>query len=116
MSDNEKRIKIAEKCGWKRIPSLYFLDQIVWQSPGGLVNRQDEILSCPNYLNDLNAMHEAEEVLTFDESRRYAQNLYNITAKQTDGKILSASGAWLMLTATARQRADAFLRTIGEEV
>jgi len=56
----------------------------------------------PDYLNDLNAMHEAEKVLPA------------IKHPGTYGIILEeVAGGWSM-TATAAQRAEAFLRTIGK--
>lgn len=56
-----------------------------------------------NYTHDLNAMHEAEKVLSDDQLNIfYPRQL----------------GAWVNTTkpiyATARQRAEAFLRTLGK--
>jgi hypothetical protein len=57
-----------------------------------------------NYTHDLNAMHEAEKVLDSDELfRGYYLALYDIT-KSTRCPV----------HATARQRAEAFLRTLGK--
>jgi len=52
-----------------------------------------------DYLNDLNAMHEAEKVLTAKQKGRYAHLLTG-----------SCGRAW---DATATQRAQAFLKTLG---
>jgi hypothetical protein len=57
----------------------------------------------PNYCTDLNEMHEAEKVLQDDQREVfYPRNL----------------GAWQrpfnVIYATARQRAEAFLRTVGK--
>jgi hypothetical protein len=58
----------------------------------------------PNFATDLNAMHEAEKVLDSDELfRGYYLALYDITK----------STRW-PINATARQRAEAFLRTLGK--
>lgn len=55
----------------------------------------------PNYLHDLNAMHEVENILTLDQSITYANWL---------GKLCEI---WrLPIRATAAQRAEAFLRTL----
>ena len=66
-------------------------------------------LELPNYTEDLNAMHEAEKVLrvapdTYQPGGRghYAQLLDEVCG--SDGKAF----------ATAAQRAEAFLRTIGK--
>jgi hypothetical protein len=57
-----------------------------------------------NYCNDLNAMHEAEKVLVKMPEKRitYAHYLMNATCKE-----------WAAFHATARQRAEAFLRALG---
>jgi hypothetical protein len=90
MTPEKQRSAIAEACGivthdhWGPL----------YRTPQGLVR------VCPDYLNDLNAMHEAEKVLIwapwmldYDEELRFA----------TDG--------WKW-SATAAQRARAFLRAI----
>ena len=65
----------------------------------------------PNYLNDLNAMHEAEKVLTLGQRVIYADNLCIIWTGRDD----RAVPIWFWITeATAAQRAEAFLRTIGK--
>lgn len=55
----------------------------------------------PNYCEDLNAMHEAEKV--FDCPDPYESALIKISG-----------GAEYLWHATARQRAEAFLRTVGK--
>ena len=69
----------------------------------------------PDYLNDLNAMHEAEKVLSnkVDLVRQcYLDNL----CIATNGEFAEMDGSykevWAMSHATATQRAEAFLRTI----
>ena len=57
----------------------------------------------PNYCNDLNAMHEAEKSLARDIRNHYIDLL---------GETYSDS--WEFATATASQRAEAFLKTIGK--
>jgi hypothetical protein len=54
-----------------------------------------------NYLNDLNAMHEAEKVLTIEQQRHYAEEL---------GR--SYDGSFLHVTASADQRAKALLKAL----
>ena len=89
MSPRAQRIAIAEACGWK--------DEIVKAFHG-----------LPDYLNDLNAMHEAEE-------------LFYAKADTLEGaERMRGYSTWLChlakypLRATAAQRAEAFLRTIGK--
>jgi hypothetical protein len=57
----------------------------------------------PNYCNDLNAMHEVEGTLSDAVFERYYLALYDSTG----------STRW-PVSATARQRAEAFLRTLGK--
>jgi hypothetical protein len=62
----------------------------------------------PDYLADLNAMHEAEKVLTKDQLIEQAEW---IGACSNEMHIK----AWvILLRATAAQRAKAFLRTVGK--
>jgi hypothetical protein len=53
-----------------------------------------------DYCNDLNAMHEAEHTLTSAQLLDYIAFLFDATYEAT--------------VATARQRAEAFLRTLGK--
>ncbi len=57
--------------------------------------------SVPNYCTDLNVMHEAEATLTEDQLWRMAREI-----ERNDEE-------WYF-RATARQRAEAFLRTLGK--
>lgn len=60
----------------------------------------------PDYLNDLNAMHEAEKGLPLELRTRYITTLFGIT---------NITGPyWTAVHATAAQRAEAFLRTLGK--
>lgn len=96
MSPEAQRIAIAEACGWKfehkNKGSNYWVECIVVTSPGGKqchgwcpnpppykagkavdeyhkrVAEDIAKTGIPDYLNDLNAMHEAEEVLIEEES------------------------------------------------
>jgi hypothetical protein len=55
----------------------------------------------PDYCNDLNEMHEAEKMLNKEQWVTY-------------GRELSRLGVFPMVHATARQRAEAFLKTLGK--
>ena len=55
----------------------------------------------PDYLSDLNAMHEAEKLLTLAQKDRYESALLHMV-KDND-----------ICYATSAQRAEAFLRTLG---
>jgi hypothetical protein len=98
MKREQQRIAIAEACGWR---NLWETDYHEWRgdNPFGL---GDEVL--PDYLNDLNAMHEAEKVLK--DLNLYRKFLYLVILE--DPSNISNEPAW----ATAAQRAEAFLTTV----
>ena len=111
MKPEQQRIAIAEACGWKK---MNWNEATVYGSPthGFRVwksKHQDSIMSykgrvgerIPDYLNDLNAMHEAEQVLTKEQQREYVRALYQLTKSDFENHC-----------ATAAQRAEAFLRTL----
>lgn len=94
MTDQAKRIKIAELCGWT--PKTY---EWPTMSPGNPFRFQSEM---PDYLNDLNAMHEAEKLL---EGRlTEGSPMYRYT------RALHKSTYGMGHLATASERAEAFLR------
>jgi hypothetical protein len=102
MSEEEQRIAIAEACGWeKKYSSMY--DKKCWYNKLGtkVTPTQDQL---PDYLNDLNAMHEAEKIFDYALYCRYINELCDVTIKGNNS----------MYMATAAQRAEAFLKTIGK--
>lgn len=100
MNNEKQRIAIAEACGW-RCTAAFKEAFACWVKPDGM-DHQTEYL--PDYLNDLNAMHEAEKMLTVRQSQQYIPILRNLC---------TVFGNWPE-SATAAQRAEAFLRTIGK--
>ena len=99
MTPEQQRIAIAEACGWEPTPEGHFHpDNPTGQTP-------------PNYLTDLNAMHEAEKVLTQQQRIEYVRELVFIWTGRNDRAI---PNWWFVHDATASQRAEAFLRTIGK--
>lgn len=89
MTPEQQRIAIAEACGWWISESLS-----IWQ-------HKTKDGAPPDYLNDLNAMHEAEKVLTTAQATTMSQYLHRRLGM-------------LWGFATASQRAEAFLRTMGK--
>lgn len=92
MKPEAQRIAIAEACG------------IVTKDQWGPLYRtqQGMVRDCPDYVNDLNAMHEAEEILNEKQEHIMNDTLWDL--------MLGRKYLW---HATAAQRAEAFLRTIG---
>lgn len=62
---------------------------------------------------DLNAMHEAEKV-TFKGSTLWVEFAFNILTVLEAAEMSVTDGMTCVLQATATQRAEAFLRTIGK--
>lgn len=61
-----------------------------------------------DYCTDLNAMHEAEKTLTPKNWNNFSENWWIYC------KLLRVNDADEAIHATARQRAEAFLRTLGK--
>ena len=114
MTPEEQRIAIAEACGWKWItPSLlcgYDPRRKQYLSTDIPTDGSLPFDSLPNYLNDLNAMSEAENIFNADASQRYdyAQLLEGICA-QDRSESEYGRPIW---KATAGQRAEALLKTL----
>jgi len=82
LTPEKQRIKVAVLCGWD-VAEYTFLTGV------------------PDYLNDLNAMHEAEKMLTKEQHDDFCDML--IVTAPKDGEAYSA---------TAAQRAEAFALTM----
>ena len=67
----------------------------------------------PNYCCDLNAMHEAEKA-AFGGSNLWEKFQFKLLDAVGASGMSSLDGITLLLQATARQRAEAFLRTVGK--
>jgi hypothetical protein len=110
MKNEQINIAIAEACGWKSIGRAWVKRVIIqdaWESPSG------EIRTLRNYCNDLNAMHEAEETLDLQKAGVFAEQL-RVTVYRTTRLPHVDSGSFAHVHATASQRGEAFLKTIGK--
>ena len=103
MTPEAQRIAIAEACGWKPYDPITNDGWHLLMTPPEKPNEEGWLETIPDYLNDLNAMHEAEKVLTC--TNNYVRELRLSTDRYTNDFIL--------IHATAAQRAEAFLRTLG---
>jgi hypothetical protein len=101
MTPEAQRIAIAEACGWK--------PERTWQHGPNRMFGEHPVTgtyeALPNYLSDLNAMHEAEKVLTLHQYQQY----YRFLRQAIVSSSFFHPGAW---HATAAQRAEAFLRAL----
>jgi len=69
--------------------------------------------SIPNYAGDLNAMHEAEKT-AFSSSSAWAKFAFQLISVLNASGMSELDGMTCLLQATAHQRAEALLRTIGK--
>lgn len=99
MTDSQINQTIAKACG------------IVGRDQYGPLyqTREGWVVDCPLYCTDLNAMHEAEKVLTREQVREYQCYMYDMACE-----ISATQGRWMPYSATARYRAEAFLLTLGK--
>ncbi len=92
MTNKQINAAIAKACG------------ICHSDEHGPLYKTDQgwVVDCPDYCGDLNAMHEAEETLKGLQFAVYAAILGDV------------NGSLFGIRATARQRAEAFLGTLGK--
>lgn len=103
MTPEAQRIAIAEACPGLTFGVITDKDPEIWVWPSGRVTSDP--------LSDLNAMHEAEKVLvTTDYQNRYQAHIAEICYGDEFRK--NNQVVFNQLTATAAQRAEAFLRTL----
>ena len=123
MDKQRQRLAIAEQMGWRFYPNEDLKDVIItfvtknknniWGlDPNGELRFQHAI---PDYLNDLNAMHEVEKTLqhcddTGSDLGEFIDRLVDLSCEAPS----HPSGYGTAVSATAAQRAEAFLRTIGK--
>lgn len=125
MNEQEQNVAIAIACGskWMYNPNAEQPVRILLH-PGCVTSMDDELVEAPmsippeteswmydmlpDYVNDLDAMHEAEKVLCDDERNwfKYIMTLRKMFEGQGDID-------WCLLHATSQQRAEAFLKTLG---
>ena len=126
MTPEAQRIAIAEACGWKRRaefdyeewPTSSLVCRLKMYGKAGELKTADKL---PDYLKDLNAMHEAEATLDnkpVDVRSLYIDWLGLIHKSDPMGPQQHLADykfecAWAMVRATAAQRAEAFLKAKG---
>jgi len=118
VSDTEMRIAIAEARGardiWIATGEEEWLGTFRHEYKGVLMAFFPGEKHCrrvPDHLNDLNAMHEAEKTLGGDNLAFYNTQLYEVSHNAPTIPYEIHGFIW---HSTARQRAEAFLRTIGK--
>lgn len=104
MKPEEQRIAIAKACGWQHLPAGTYGPEDCWFRYEPTGERVRSTVNLPDYLNDLNAVHEAEKVLP--DIQLYIRFLY-LTVLEDPENVANE-----VATTTAAQRAEAFLRTL----
>jgi hypothetical protein len=101
MTDEQININVAEACGWIDFLSVGHAGSIqqYGRKPGSSLASWE----LPRYVSDLNAMHEAEMTLPVDGDGSRSEFRWRLG-------LISVQA----IHATARQRAEAFLKTIGK--
>jgi len=97
MTNEQINKVIAETCGWIERPTC--------------TDFLGNPLLPPDYCNDLNAMHEAEKRLSEKQTRTFAFMLAQVLETSPT---VDLDDQFLNIHATAIQRAEAFLKTIGK--
>jgi hypothetical protein len=95
MTDEQINIAIAKACGWEQVEG----EECFFENGSEQIYIENIF---DYYCNDLNAMHEAEKIFDHALYCRYINELCDITIKGNNS----------MYMATARQRAEAFLKTL----
>ena len=110
LSDNEKRIKVAEHagCECRQEEMSGNTIRVVWITPHG----QRFMGEPPDYLNDLNAMHKAKDALRqpHTEDRWHRHRVFEEVLWQ----VMGAGTTCELLFATAAQQAKSFVLTMEE--
>ncbi len=118
MTDQEQNIAVAEACGWH-----HFIINDEYGNDRALRPTDKAVTGCvftdlPNYGTDLNAMHEAEKFMMHKQWPKYVTQLARVIAigrsriRDDDTRVSVPTN--MLLAATAAQRREAFLRTIGK--
>jgi hypothetical protein len=103
MTDEQINAAIAEACGWEdcrviQKATLGVCKPVAYGRP----KEYGYDVVCPSFATDLNAMHKAEESL---KGKQFA--IYGIALNDIEASLWG-------IRATALQRAEAFLRTLGK--
>jgi hypothetical protein len=114
MKPEKQRIAIAEACGWKDIKdtnhesvdissrSISYWSGLTGVPPEFIHYEWNRVI-IPDYLNNLNAIHEAEKNIRHDHDS-WGKYLVFLSRSAPECRVFS----------TAAERAEAFLRTVGK--
>jgi len=104
MNEEEQRISIAEACGWDGAASMVVGPTVNFPVDDDSKPEWSFIEQLPDYLNDLNDCHEMEKTLINRGACSFWHGWMESACKTPEAAF----------HATARQRCEAFLKTIGK--
>lgn len=107
MTDEQINIAIAESLGWKYETRRMMGYGGMSSATAYYWTKNGSIGEIPNYTADLNACHEFEKKLSLKDRNVYTSWLY-------ESSLNLGLATWESAHATARQRCEAYLRTIGK--
>lgn len=113
MTPEKQRTALAEWRGWKRpdhpdvmkFKEGWTRPEEWWMCPQGVLRLKKDI---PDYLNDLNAVHELEKNLTDEEHLCFRVKLWDMVIESTDECRWDRN----FISATAAHRCKALLKTL----
>lgn len=117
MTPEQQQIAIAEVCGWTQCEYVESLKLAKGIPP--LNNSikygtyENGMAQLPNYLGDLNACHEMEKVLDYEQCEAFSNTVADIVHSVNREKDYAFPWAFARIHSTAAQRCEAFLRTLG---
>jgi len=131
MTADKQRTAIAEACGWGGFegngefligvpPQNEITEKLLGPK---IITNWTPRFDVPDYLNDLNAMHKAEKAIPKRDKCIYANHLMMVVGFDGETDMVDDYGEWStskttslfsILNATATQKAEAFLKTIGK--
>lgn len=109
MTPEEQRVAIAQVLGWTDIVE----NPAKGKEPRGCIPNESFLgqFVLPNWPNSLDLMHQAEKMLNNEGQQYwYQRNLHDVIAREAGTEFADIRK---LISATAAQRAEAFLRTIG---
>jgi hypothetical protein len=112
----KQRTAIAEYLGYIDVREYMEDMYIDYLSLMGRKYRKGPLFRIPDYLNDLNAMHEVEKHLVDNfttqdfQIARYVNHLENLVSSN----VPKYGWSFALTAATAAQKTEAFLKTIGK--
>lgn len=109
MTEQEQRIVLAE---WANLQLSH--DKTLYCPHGLDIRNQSNYIPIPYYHNDLNAVHELEKKLSYTQCFDYEATLKEVMLKDFSPKVGVAPNYKFIWNATASQRCEALLRTIGK--